>query len=131
MGRRSRAERDPLPPLGIQYADYAAWQRQSVEGAVLQAQGEYWKRQLSGAPGLLELPTDYPRPNDLKYEGGGQGELDEKLTADLKKLSRRHGTTLFMTLLAGWGVVLSRMAGVEEVVVGTPTANGDTEESRG
>ena len=119
-----RGEGDPLPPLPIQYADYAAWQREWVEGEVLGEQAEYWKAALSGAPELLELPADHPRPARPDHAGASlKVELDEQLTAALKALGARHGTTPFMTLLAGWAVVLSRLSGQQEVVVGTPTAN--------
>jgi amino acid adenylation domain-containing protein len=117
-------EPDPLPPLPVQYADYAAWQRRWVDGEVLQAQADYWTRTLSGAPELLELPTDHPRPARQDFAGAAAGlVLGEELTAGLKALSERHGTTLFMTVLAGWATVLSRLSGQEDVVVGTPSAN--------
>ncbi|HYH82550.1 MAG TPA: amino acid adenylation domain-containing protein [Longimicrobium sp.] len=124
-----RGEPDPLPPLPVQYADYAAWQRRWAEGERLEAQAEYWKRALGGAPELLELPTDHPRPETQDHAGATvEIALDEALTAGLKALSRRHGTTLFMTLLAGWATVLARLSGQDEVVIGTPSANrGRTE----
>ncbi|HET7234234.1 MAG TPA: amino acid adenylation domain-containing protein, partial [Longimicrobium sp.] len=123
---------DPLPPLPIQYADYAAWQRRWVEDEVLEAQASYWTKTLAGAPALLELPTDHARPQLQDHAGASLGiVLDEPLTAGLKALSRRHGTTLFMTLLAGWAVVLGRLSGQEEVVIGTPTANRGRREIEG
>jgi hypothetical protein len=103
---------DPLPPLPIQYADYAAWQRRWVEGEVLEGQAGYWTKALAGAPALLELPADHPRSQRRDHAGAS---LDAALTAGLKELSRKHGTTLFMTLLAGWSVVLSRLSGQEDV----------------
>ncbi|HEU0076079.1 MAG TPA: condensation domain-containing protein, partial [Longimicrobiaceae bacterium] len=120
---------DPLPPLPVQYADYAAWQRRWVDGQVLEQQASYWAGTLAGAPSLLELPTDHPRPQRQDYAGARLPlELDEALTAGLKELGRRHGTTPFMTLLAGWAAVLARLSGQDAVVVGTPTANrGRTE----
>ncbi len=120
---------DPLPPLGVQYADYAAWQRRWVEGEVLREQAEYWRGTLAGAPELLELPADRPRPPRQDFTGATVNlVLDEALSAALKELSRRHGTTLYMTLLASWAAVLSRVTGQDDVVVGTPTANrGRTE----
>jgi amino acid adenylation domain-containing protein len=115
---------DPLPPLSIQYADYAAWQRRWLAGGVAARQGGYWKQALAGAPALLELPTDRPRPAEQDYRGDlVRVEFDAELTARLKALSQRHGVTLFMTLLAAWGLVLSRLSGQDDVVVGTPTAN--------
>jgi amino acid adenylation domain-containing protein len=120
----ARGEPDPLPPLPVQYADYAVWHRRWVEGPVLEAQAEYWTRTLAGAPELLELPTDRPRPAKQDFTGASlKVELDEALTAALKTLSQRHGTTLFMTLLAGWAAVLARLSGQDDVVIGTPTAN--------
>ncbi|MFC7519066.1 amino acid adenylation domain-containing protein, partial [Herbaspirillum sp. GCM10030257] len=117
-------EEDPLPPLAIQYADYAAWQRRWVSGEVLQAQSAYWQRTLTGAPVLLQLPTDHPRPAQQDYAGAFVAfELDTALTQDLKDLSARHGTTLFMTLLAGWAALLSRLSGQDDLVIGTPMAN--------
>jgi amino acid adenylation domain-containing protein len=113
-----------LPPLPAQYADYAAWQRQWLSGEVLAGQCEYWKRALDGAPALLELPTDTPRPAEQDYRGDQlRVELDAELTASLHALSQRHGCTLFMTVLTGWALVLSRLSGQDEVVIGTPTAN--------
>ena len=73
---------------------------------------------------LLELPADHPRPAQQEFAGAFAWlELDEELTAGLKELSRRHGTTLFMTLLAGWAALLSRLSGQQDMVIGTPTAN--------
>ncbi|HEX3095292.1 MAG TPA: amino acid adenylation domain-containing protein, partial [Candidatus Angelobacter sp.] len=113
-----------LPELTIQYADYAAWQRKRMEGEVLQAQAEYWKKNLEGVPDLLELPSDYVRPAKQDYAGAAvQWTLNEKLTCGLKELSRRHGTTLFMTLLAGWALLLERLSGQQDLVIGTPVAN--------
>ncbi|HEX2520451.1 MAG TPA: condensation domain-containing protein, partial [Castellaniella sp.] len=120
----SKGQADPLPALEIQYADYAAWQRRWIAGEALQEQAEYWVRTLAGAPALLTLPTDRPRPPQQDYAGSMiELELDEALTQGLKALGQRHGTTLFMTLLAGWATLLSRLAGQENVVIGTPVAN--------
>ncbi|HEV3052406.1 MAG TPA: condensation domain-containing protein, partial [Longimicrobium sp.] len=120
----TRGEADPLAPLPVQYADYAAWHRRWVEGPVLEAQAEYWTATLASAPELLELPTDRPRPARQDHAGASvKVELDEALVAALKTLSQRHGVTLYMTLLAGWAAVLARLSGQDEVVVGTPSAN--------
>ncbi len=119
-----RGEADPLPELEIQYADYAVWQRKWIEGEVLEQQEAYWKKVLAGAPALLELPADHPRPAQQEFVGAlMELALDEQLTAGLKALGRRHGVTLYMTLLAGWAVLLSRLSGQQDVVIGTPTAN--------
>ncbi|WP_420124963.1 amino acid adenylation domain-containing protein [Longimicrobium sp.] len=128
----ARGQADPLPPLPVQYADYAAWHRRLVEGEVLRRQAEYWRETLAGAPELLELPTDHPRPAKQDFAGASVNvELDEALAAALRTLGQRHGTTLFMTLLAGWAAVLARLSGQDEVVVGTPTANRGRSEIEG
>ncbi|HEU4883163.1 MAG TPA: AMP-binding protein, partial [Longimicrobium sp.] len=127
-----RGDPDPLSPLPIQYADYAAWQRKWVDGEVLRQQAEYWKTTLSGAPELLELPTDHPRPAVQDHAGAAASvELDEALTDRLRSLGRRNGTTLFMTVLAGWATVLARLSGQRDVVVGTPSANRGRAEIEG
>ncbi|MDO3623332.1 non-ribosomal peptide synthase/polyketide synthase [Ralstonia pseudosolanacearum] len=123
---------DPLPALPIQYADYAVWQRRWLEGGELQRQGTYWEQALAGAPTLLSLPTDRARPAQQDYAGGSVEVIfDETLSAGLRKLSQRHGTTLFMTVLAGWSALLSRLSGQEEVVVGSPVANRTRSEVEG
>ncbi|MGH8656871.1 MAG: non-ribosomal peptide synthetase, partial [Gammaproteobacteria bacterium] len=123
-GAFARGEADPLPALEVQYADYAVWQQQWMEGEMLRQQAEYWERTLAGAPTLLELPTDHARPAEQEYAGGWvRVELDEELSRGLKELSKKHGMTLYMTLLAGWGALLARLSGQQEVVIGTPVAN--------
>ncbi|WP_190285780.1 non-ribosomal peptide synthetase [Montanilutibacter psychrotolerans] len=115
---------DPLPGLPVQYADYAVWQRDWLSGEVQQQQLAYWRAQLANAPTLVSLPTDKPRPAVQDYKGQCLPiEFDRELTAALKALSRRHGATLYMTLLAAWGAVVTRLAGQDEVVIGTPIAN--------
>ncbi|HEU4558808.1 MAG TPA: condensation domain-containing protein, partial [Longimicrobium sp.] len=123
---------DPLPALPIQYADYAVWQRNWINGEVLKAQAEYWKETLAGAPALLELPTDRPRPARQDFSGGDHWiELDAELSAGVKALSQRHGVTLYMTFLAAWAVVLSRLSGQDHVVIGTPVAGRGRREIEG
>ncbi len=120
----SRGEADPLPPPEIQYADYAQWQREWMRGDELARQVEYWKQHLAGAPALLELPLDRPRPRVQSHAGGSVPlVLSAALTADLRAFSQRHGVTLFMTLLSAWGLLLSRLSGQPDVVIGTPVAN--------
>ena len=120
----SQDRADPLPPLALQYGDYAAWRHAWLRGAVPQAQCAFWKEQLAGAPALLALPTDRPRPSRQSYAGASVPlVLGAELTAGLKALSQRHGATLFMTLLAGWAALLARLSGQDDVVVGTPVAN--------
>ena len=118
-----------LPELSIQYADFAVWQRQWLTNQVLERQLSYWKQQLTGAPPLLELPTDRPRPAIQTFRGGTeQLQLDSQLTQQLKKLSQKSGSTLFMTLLAGFVVLLSRYSGQTDLVVGSPIANRNRQE---
>jgi amino acid adenylation domain-containing protein len=115
---------DPLAPLSIQYPDYAAWQRQWLSGERLQTQIDFWRRNLANAPVRIELPTDRPRPAQQSFAGAFMPvQLDRELTQGLKHLSRQHGTTLFMTVLAAWSALLSRLSGQEDLVIGTPTAN--------
>ncbi|MFK3651161.1 amino acid adenylation domain-containing protein [Lysobacter enzymogenes] len=120
----SQGQADPLPPLAVQYADYAVWQRQWLQGEALDKHIGFWRAHLSGAPALLELPSDRPRPNVQSYAGDRiPVALSAALTAGLRALSQRHGTTLFMTLMAGWSLLMSRLSGSDEVVIGTPVAN--------
>ncbi|MET0621448.1 MAG: amino acid adenylation domain-containing protein [Pyrinomonadaceae bacterium] len=119
----------PLPELPIQYADYAAWQQSWLNGEVLEQQLNYWKQQLQGAP-VLELPTDRPRPPVQTFRGGREViNLGPELTAGLQALSLREGATLFMTLLAGWQLLLSRYSGQEDISVGTFIANRNRAET--
>ncbi|MDT9002462.1 amino acid adenylation domain-containing protein, partial [Paucibacter sp. APW11] len=128
----SQGRSDPLPELAIQYADYAVWQRQWLQGERLQQQLDYWRARLSGAPELLALPTDRPRPALQSYSGTTKGfALDAQLTGALKLLSQRHGTTLFMTLLAGWAVLMARLSGQDDVVIGSPIAGRQRGELEG
>lgn len=121
---RCRGEADPLPPLRIQYADYAAWQRSWFDEAMQQRQADYWEQTLTGAPGVLDLPGDRPRPAQQNYEGGSVDcELGAGLSRGLRELSQRHGATLFMTLMAGWAVLVARLSGQQDLVIGTPSAN--------
>ncbi|HEU4451580.1 MAG TPA: amino acid adenylation domain-containing protein, partial [Longimicrobium sp.] len=113
----------PLADLPVQYADYAAWQREWLEGEVLDAQLAYWERRLAGAPPLLEVPTDRPRPQARTARAGHVPfTLSPEASQALRALSRSEGTTVFMTLLAGWQALLSRWSGEEDVLVGTPVA---------
>ena len=113
----------PLPELPIQYADFAVWQREWLQGEVLEKQLGYWRKQLEGAPSLLELPTDRPRPAKQSYRGALMPwELPKPLSAALGELSRREGATLFMTLLAGFQTLLHRYTSSDEILVGSPIA---------
>ncbi|HUB89662.1 MAG TPA: amino acid adenylation domain-containing protein, partial [Dyella sp.] len=120
----TRGQASPLPPLNIQYADYAAWQRSWLSGQRLREQADYWRDVLADAPVLLTLPTDRPRPPQQSFAGAVLPiRLDQALTQELKRLGRQHGCTLFMTVLAAWSIVLARLSGQPDVVVGTPAAN--------
>ena len=113
-----------LPTLPIQYADFALWQRQWLTNEVLERQLSYWKQQLKGIPLLHQLKGDRPRPAIQTFRGGTEKlQLDSKLTQQLKKLSQESGSTLFMTLLAGFAVLLSRYSGQTDLVIGSPIAN--------
>jgi len=112
----------PHPP--IQYADYAAWQRNQLEGEVLNEELAYWKQQLTGAPTALDLPTDRPRPATQTYRGEQLSfTLPQQLSERLKTLSRQEGTTLFMTLLAAFQVLLRRYTDQDDIVIGTVTSS--------
>ncbi|WP_225826412.1 non-ribosomal peptide synthetase [Streptomyces naphthomycinicus] len=123
---------DPLPPLPLSYADHAARQRRETATDTAARQAAYWRETLADAPALLDLPADRPRPAEQDHRGAQlRVEFDAELTAALKVLSRRNGSTLFMTLLTGWALVLSRWSGQTDVVIGTPTANRGRAELEG
>jgi len=125
-------EPSPLPELPIQYADFAVWQREWLQGDTLNNQLNYWKQQLGGNPPILDLPTDYRRPNKLTYQGATESfVLSESLTNALKTLSQTEGVTLFMTLLAAFKVLLHRYSHQDDIVVGTPIANRNRAEIEG
>ena len=122
----------PLAELPVQYADYAVWQREWLQGEVLEQQIGYWKQQLEGAPELLELPTDRPRPAVQTHRGASVGMvLSQELTAKLRELCRAEGATLFMLLLAVFKVLLARYTGQEDISVGTPIAGRNRVETEG
>src|SRR5262249_31430934 len=129
---RKSGQRSPLEPPVIHYADYAAWQRAWLSGAVLDQQLEYWKKRLNGAPGILELPSDYARPAMMKHEGAACSfALSEELSKSLREFSRKEGSTLFMTLMAGYAALLSRLAGQDDISIGIPIANRTRSEVEG
>ena len=112
-----------LELLPVQYADYAYWEREWLQGEELASQMNYWKQQLDGAP-VLELPTDRPRPYVQTYGGAyANFHLSRELSTGLNALSRRLDATLFMTLLAAWQTLLYRYSGQNDIVVGSPIAN--------
>lgn len=110
-------------PLSVQYADFAIWQRQWLQGEILEKQLGYWQRQLQGPLPILQFPADFPQPPAQDYRGLQTAlQLDTKLTNQLKALSQREGVTLFMTLLTAFKVLLARHTGQEDIIVGTPIA---------
>jgi len=114
----------PLPELSIQYADFAEWQRNWLQGDVLDDQMAYWKAQLANSPTVLELPTDRPRPAVQSSRGATRSlRLSAALLQDVNTLSRHENCTLFMTLLTAFQTLLHRYTGVEDICVGTPIAN--------
>ncbi|MEH1793156.1 amino acid adenylation domain-containing protein [Nostoc sp.] len=128
----SQGQPSPLAPLPIQYADFALWQRNWLQGDVLQSQLSYWQQQLANAPALLSVPTDRPRPA-VQTDNGAYQEfaLSQKLTGELAQLSQQQGVTLFMTLLAAFDTLLYRYTGTEDILVGSPIANRDRSEIEG
>ncbi len=129
---RCEGQPSPLPEPPVQYSDFAVWQRQRLQGAVLEEQLAYWRQQLAGSPPALELPTDRRRPAVPSHRGQALPlHLPASLTLALRELSRREGVSLFMTLLAGFNVLLSRLTGQEDVVVGAPSAGRSRVETEG
>ncbi|HYD81465.1 MAG TPA: amino acid adenylation domain-containing protein, partial [Paucimonas sp.] len=119
----------PLPPLTIQYADFAHWQRQWLAGEVLQKQLDYWTAQLAGAPALLALPTDRPRPPVASYRGATLSfQVDAAVTARLQAVTSQAQATLFMTLAAVFNILLARHSGQSDISLGTPIANRNRSE---
>ncbi|PMB49545.1 non-ribosomal peptide synthetase, partial [Fischerella thermalis CCMEE 5205] len=122
----------PLPELPIQYIDFAAWQKQWLTGEVLESQLAYWRQQLHGAPAVLELPTDHPRPAVQSFRGATHSfRLSPEQTIALKTLSQQEGSTLFMTLLAAFKTLLYRYTGNNDIVIGSPIANRNHREIEG
>ncbi len=118
-----------LPELPIQYSDYAEWQRERYDGALLEEHLDYWREHLRGAPERLELPTDRPRPSAQTYRGGWhEVDLPAAEATPLRELGRREGVSLFMVLLAGFKTLLHRYTGADDVVVGTPVSGRHYEE---
>ncbi|KAF9346423.1 hypothetical protein BGX26_002079, partial [Mortierella sp. AD094] len=115
---------NPLPQLKIQYPDYASWQRDWLSGGRLQEQSDFWRATLADAPVSITLPTDRPRPPQQSFAGAHVPIcVDMHTTLKLKQLSQQNGTTLFMTIMAAWSAVLSRLSGQDDVMIGTPSAN--------
>jgi amino acid adenylation domain-containing protein len=119
-----KGQPSPLPELPIQYADFADWQRRPAQNEAIKDELAYWRQQLAGAPTALELPTEKPRPPIQTYNGEQLSFiLPQGLSEELKVLSRREGTTLFMTLLAAFQIVLHRYTQQDDLLVGTVTTS--------
>ncbi|MBN4004268.1 non-ribosomal peptide synthetase [Nostoc sp. LPT] len=122
----------PLAELPIQYADFAVWQRQWLQGDVLQTKLTYWQQKLANAPALLSLPTDRSRPAVQTFHGASQEfALSQKLSVALIQLSQKESVTLFMTLLAAFQTLLWRYSGQDDICIGTPIANRNRAETEG
>ncbi|HEX7239088.1 MAG TPA: condensation domain-containing protein, partial [Longimicrobiaceae bacterium] len=132
-GAFGRGEGSPLPPLPVQYADYAVWQRGWLAGDALERQLAWWRERLAGAPPLLELPTDRPRGAGREQQRAGRlaFALPAATAGALRALARREGATPFMALLAAWQALLGRYAGQDDVVVGSPIAGRNRLETEG
>ena len=113
----------PLAELPLQYADFAAWQQQALNGAALDTLGRYWKERLAGAPPVLELPMDRPRPAAQRHQGKViDFQVPKGLGSQLKALAQEEGVTLFMLLAAAFNVLLYRYSHQEDILIGTPSA---------
>lgn len=116
-------EMPTLSTLPVQYADFAHWQRASLQGDMLTSTLAYWKQKLSGAPPLLALPTDHPRPNEHSNAGGCISfTIPSELCEQLRAISRQEGVTLYATLLSAFESVLQRYSGQTDIIIGTPVA---------
>jgi amino acid adenylation domain-containing protein len=128
----SRGAAASLPELPIQYSDFALWQRQALSAEVIEKHLDYWREQLAGAPPILELPFDRPRPSVQSYRGAMETfTVGRGISNQLLRIGKQEGTTVFMTLLAAFQVLLARYSGQWDVVVGTPIANRDRAELEG
>ena len=125
-----RGEPSPLPELNVQYGDFAVWQRGRLQGDALERELTFWKEQLAGAPPLLDLPTDRPRPTVQTYCGAAERvSFSPELSQRLKVLSHKQGTTMFMLLLAAFQTLLHRYTNEDDIVVGTTVANRERSET--
>ncbi len=128
----AQGEPSPLAELPVQYADFAVWQRRWLSGEVLEAQLSHWRKQLEGAPGVLQLPTDRPRPPFQTYRGViTTFPLSQRLIEQLKELSQQSGVTLYMTMLAVYAILLNRYTGQDDILIGSPIANRNHSEIEG
>ncbi|HSF39107.1 MAG TPA: non-ribosomal peptide synthase/polyketide synthase [Thermoanaerobaculia bacterium] len=122
----------PLPALPVRYADYARWQREWLTGPVLEREIAWWRRHLAGAPPVLDLPLDRPRPAVQRYRGDGRSRrLPEAASAALLALARAREATPFMAGFALAAALLARHTGADDLVIGTPIANRNRQETEG
>ncbi|TCP59170.1 amino acid adenylation domain-containing protein [Tumebacillus sp. BK434] len=130
--RFSQGGLSALPELPVQYADYAVWQRDWLNGEGLTDQLTYWREQLQGPLPVLQLPTDRPRPAQQTFRGRSFSfEVPRGLSDELHKLCRQEGVTLYMLLLAAFNTLLSRYSGQQDILLGSPVANRTREEVEG
>ncbi len=120
----AKGQRPNLPALPLQYTDYAAWQRKWLQGSGLAAEIAYWLRRLRGAPALLQLPTDHPRPARQQHHGGSATfVVPAELALEIRRFSQSNNLTIFMTMLGAFNVLLYRYSGQEDICIGVPVAN--------
>lgn len=125
----SQSKNNPLPPLAIQYIDYSIWQQNQFTAPKMESQLNYWRNQLDNAPALLELPTDFSRPAVKSNIGESfRVSIDRDTTRGIEALAKKHGATVHMILMAAWGVLMSRLSGHNDIVIGTPIANRNSSE---
>ena len=130
--RETGTDSATLPELAIQYADYAAWQRSKLDGAELERHISYWRDRLTGAPAVLELPSDRPRPATPSYRGAWASRVfPPALLRALEELARKQGNTLFMLLLAAFNVLMYRYTRQTDLVIGMPVAGRQRTETEG
>ena len=122
----------PLPPLPIQFRDYAAWQRGELQGEKLDRLVEFWKRELDGAPTLLELPGDFPRPAVHRFRGlRYELHIPPEVTRAVRELARSEGVTMFMMMVAAFSLLLQRYTGQDDILIGSPVATRERAETEG
>jgi amino acid adenylation domain-containing protein len=123
---------ETLPPLPVQYADFSVWQRSWLQGDVLERHLAWWRERLAGAPVVLELPTDWPRPAAASFAGATERLcLGDELDAAIARVARLGGATFFMTALAAFQALLHRYTGQDDLLVGSPVAGRDRRELEG
>ena len=132
MNSLLKGENPELEPLAVQYADFGVWQRNWLEGGELDKQLSYWKEELSDAPAVINLPIDYTRPAIQTYNGSSVNfTIPENLTTGINNISRKHGSTIFMTLLSSFSILLHKLTGETDISIGSPIANRNRKEIEG